>query len=80
MNTTFSISEETIWKETEKAIMIRATGETVRMGNIQGFDMWIPKSLVKDGEIPMWFIQKVANEKFMKSISFVGSRTGVSGL
>jgi len=42
--------------------------------------MWVPKSLVKDGEIPMWFIQKVADEKAIVSITFVGSRTGVSGL
>jgi len=80
MKTTFSISEEKVWKETEKAIMIRATGKAARSGSIFGFDMWVPKSLVKDGEIPMWFIQKVADEKAIVSITFVGSRTGVSGL
>jgi hypothetical protein len=82
MNTqSINISSEIIAKETEKAICIRMSGEYWgggrNDGNQMGFDMWIPKSLVKENEVPMWFLLKAGREKHFASINFYGCKLGV---
>lgn len=78
MNTqSINISSEIIAKETEKAICIRMSGEGLRSGDQISFDMWIPKSLVKENEVPMWFLLKAGREKHFASINFYGCKLGV---
>lgn len=77
MTTSINISSEIIAKETEKAICIRVSGEATRSGDQKGFDLWIPKSIVKENELPFWFLTKSGREKGFDSITFYGCRMGV---
>lgn len=56
-NTTNATKYTKIVRETEKAVAYEYT--TV---DWQGFDVkklqWIPKSIIKDGIVPFWFIEK----------------------
>ena len=77
MTTTFNISSEIIAKETEKAICIRMSGSAARSGDQKGFDMWIPKSVVKENEVPMWVLINNGTKMGFDSVHFYGSKTGV---
>lgn len=68
-----NLEKETIRKETEKAICIGVYGETLRNGDYISFDMWIPKLIVKDNIIPMWFIEKFGKEKHSPIVGFHGN-------
>ena len=76
-NATINIATETIQKETEKAICIRMSGTASRSGNQIGFDMWLPKSVVKENEVPMWVLIKNGREKGFDSVHFYGNKLGV---
>jgi hypothetical protein len=76
-NATINIANETILKETEKAICVRMSGTCSRSGDQKGFDMWLPKSVVKENEVPMWVLIKNGREKGFDSVHFYGNKLGV---
>lgn len=51
-------------KETEKAVMLKLTAELPHIEKTVSREIWIPKSLIKDGVIKSWFISKKADEVF----------------
>jgi len=77
-NATINIEKEIIIKETEKAICIRMTGSCTRSGDQKGFDMWIPKSMVKNNEVAAWVLSKNGKEKGFDSVNFYGGSIGVT--
>lgn len=69
---TFSPETELV-KETEKAICISVGCDTYKKGAgtvTTGTTMWIPKSLIKNNEIPFWFIEKYLQEKAIDIMHF----------
>lgn len=81
-NKGISIDKEFVQKETEKAVCIRVFGDSVRYGYREcgdrvGRDMWIPKSIIKDSIVPMWFIIKFGKENNLKDVEFPGIKVGV---
>lgn len=65
--------ETELVKETEKAICISVGCDIFRKGEgavTTGTTMWIPKSLAKNNEIPVWFIEKYLQEKAIGMIHF----------
>ena len=73
----FCLQKLSIKHITIKAICIIMSGEDLRSGDQMGFDMWIPKSLVKENEVPMCFLLKAGKEKHFASINFYGCKLGV---
>ena len=65
-----------IAKETEKAIMIFANMVCLTTDQVKSYNVWVPKSIIKDGVIPSWFIQKKQND----GRSFFSSYSGANAL
>ena len=49
-------------KETEKAVAVRGWANYEGSKKTFAIDIWIPKSIIKGGEIAMWFINKKSEE------------------
>lgn len=56
------ISRYAIARETEKAIALKAWGDKFDSKTTFSFPLWIPKSLIKNDEVPAWFIGKKMKE------------------
>jgi hypothetical protein len=61
---TTPLSAFKIGKESEKAYGLSATTVLETRGGYKDIDtlIWVPKSIVKEGEIPKWFLQKKLKE------------------
>lgn len=54
---------------TEKAICVLMTGITSSTGGSTiSFKQWIPKSVIKEGVVAGWFMEKTKKEKYLMSI------------
>lgn len=51
-----------IKRETEKAVLISAILECYVTNQSVKADFWCPKSIIKNDEIPQWFINKKEDE------------------
>lgn len=47
-----------ITKQTDKAIFVEGIAEEVYLGRTKPFKFWCPKSVVKDGFVAGWFLEK----------------------
>lgn len=57
--------------ETEKAIAIKGWKSYGRSTKSFETKVWIPKSIIKDGEIPAWFIGKKEQEWAIDDIKVI---------
>lgn len=48
--------------ESEKAIAVKGWANYEGSKKVFEIAMWVPKSIIKNGEIPAWFLQKKHNE------------------
>lgn len=55
-------------KETEKAVMLKLVAEIPHIEKTVSREIWIPKSLIKDGVIKSWFVSKKADEVFGREV------------
>lgn len=51
-----------ITKETEKAVYNEAKLDLIDVDKTVKFGFWTPKSLLKDGKIPLWFLNTKIDE------------------
>jgi len=58
-----------ITKETEKAVYNETKLDLIDVGKTVKFGFWTPKSLIKDGKIPLWFLNSKI-EEFLKYINY----------
>lgn len=63
MITSNNISDYKVVKETEKAIAFKAW-KTFNMGRGKSIEwnIWVPKSVIKNGVIANWFLNKLESE------------------
>lgn len=63
MITANNISELQVVRETEKAIAFKAW-KTFNMGRGKSIEwsVWVPKSVIKEGRIANWFLNKLESE------------------
>lgn len=63
MITSNNISDYKVVKETEKAIAFKAW-KTFNMGRGKAIEwnIWVPKSVIKNGVIANWFLNKLESE------------------
>ena len=49
-----------ITKETDKAVLYQAVNQKICGNRIDKFtfSLWVPKSIIKNGEVPSWFLKK----------------------
>lgn len=65
-----NINEIIPLKVSEKAICFRGMGESWGFGDKwTSFDLWIPKSIIKDNIIPSWFLLNKQEEKGLKHLT-----------
>jgi len=61
-------------KQTDKAVLVAAQLACPFTDQVQRRDFWAPKSLLVNGQLPMWFLNKKADE--LKSLeTYQGARS-----
>lgn len=63
------IELKNITKETEKAVYNEAKLDLIDVEKTVNFGFWTPKSMIKDGKIPLWFLNTKIDE-FRKYINY----------
>jgi hypothetical protein len=62
-------NETVVNNETEKAFLIRMAGDSLAYnGGFKSFDVWVPKSIVKNETIPAWFMENKRKEQGVSNI------------
>lgn len=69
------VTNYTVIRETEKAICIAGELYCVVTDQSVRSNLWIPKSLVKDGVIADWFFEKKVEEAISLHSNYGGGRT-----
>lgn len=59
---TLEIAKLNVIRETEKAFGIKAWCNYNRSSKTWEITVWVPKSIIKNGEIPEWFYAKKSQE------------------